>query len=656
MKYLKTNLEGKVRNLPHFRGEALLPVFEAVVNSIQAIEERGNLSGGEIEVRVVREAQAMLGDLDESGITGFIITDNGIGFNEANFDSFETSDSIHKQALGGKGVGRFLWLKAFESVEIESVYAATEHRMKRKFAFTTKDGIQEDLHEETAEDVRTIVRLRGFKKEYQKLPSAYKTTAKIAQRIMEHCLSYFISGEAPRVTVLDQDERLILNEIFDKDIKNNITLESVQLEGHEFFLVHIKLYATHEKMHNAVLCANRRDVKALSLAKALGTSSQFDDSDRRFTYALYVTSAYLDQTVDNYRLDFEIPDDAPLLTEAGIVSMKQIEGAVAGAAKVFLREFLEKARERKEAIVASYVANENPALRSVPHYCPEVFDEIEPNSSPEKLNEVLYRHKGRAEFAIRKNSDKLLKTQAKSIAEVEGDYQALTAQITEFQKDNLVNYLCDRKRMIALLEKKLELNADGKFPNEDIIHDLIFPRKSTTDQLAFEDHNLWIIDECLTFHAFAASDKPLNQTTHSESDERPDIVAFAEVDDDKIARAVSILEFKKPQRTNFDEDPTRQLYGYLREIKANKKVRLPNGRDLNVAETTRYYCYAICDITPAIDVYAENDGNYARLKGELGYYKYNRALNAHTEILHFDKIVVDAKRRHKAFFEKLGIG
>ena len=495
MKYLKTNLEGKVRNLPHFKGEALLPVFEAVVNSIQAIEERGNLSGGEIEVRVVREAQGMLGDMDESGITGFVITDYGIGFDEANYDSFETSDSIHKQALGGKGVGRFLWLKAFESVEIESVYAAKEQRMKRKFAFTTSDGIKEDQHAETTDEVRTVVRLRGFKKEYQRLPSAYKTTAKIAQRIMEHCLSYFISGEAPRVTVLDQDERLVLNEIFDKDIKNNITLETVQLEGHEFSLVHIKLYSTHEKMHNAVLCANRRDVKALSLAKSLGTSSQFDDVDRRFTYALYVSSAYLDQTVNNYRLDFEIPEDAPLLAEAGVVSMKQIEGAVASAAKIFLQEFLAKARERKEAIVAN-----------------------------------------------------------------------------------------------------------------------------------------------------------------SSSDERPDIVAFAEVDEDKIARAVSILEFKKPQRTNFDEDPTRQLYRYLREIKNNKKVRLPNGRDLNVGETTRYYCYAICDITPAIDVYAENDGNYARLKGELGYYKYNRTLNAHTEILHFDKIVADAKRRHKAFFEKLGIG
>src|SRR3954451_15040205 len=102
----------------------------------------------------------MLGDLDESGITGFNITDNGIGFNEANYDSFETSDSIHKQALGGKGVGRFLWLKAFEGVEIESVYAANEQRMKRRFAFNTKDGIEEKQHVETTDEARTVVRLR----------------------------------------------------------------------------------------------------------------------------------------------------------------------------------------------------------------------------------------------------------------------------------------------------------------------------------------------------------------------------------------------------------------------------------------------------------------------------------------------------------------
>ncbi len=655
MKYLKASLEGKVRNVPSFKGEALLPVFEAVVNSIQAIEERGNLADGRIEIRVIREAQGALGDLIRSEIIGFEIADNGIGFNETNFDSFETSDSTHKQTIGGKGVGRFLWLKAFEKVDVESIYEHESKHIKRRFTFATQGGISELHHGETTFDLRTVVRLHGFKEEYRRLPSAYKTTDKIAQRILEHCLTCFVSGEAPSLTVVDGNDSILLNDIFDTEIKKNLVNEVVYLGGYAFSLSHIKLYSTYQKMHNAVLCANRRDVKSLSLAKGLGTSAQFDDSDRKFTYAIYVTSPYLDNLVDTYRLGFDIPEE-PMFAEGDLITMNQIEALVSDAAKGHLRPYLDKTRERKEEIVSNYIARENPGLRSVPHYCPEVFDEIEPSSSPEKIDEILYRYKGKAEFEIRKNSDKLLKTQAKSLAEIEDSYQILTSKISQFQKDNLVNYLCDRKRIIALLEKKLELNSDGKFSNEDVIHDIIFPRKSTTDQITFENHNLWIIDECLTFHAFAASDKPLNQITASTNRERPDVVAFAEIDEDKVARAVSIVEFKKPQRTTFDEDPTRQLYRYLRDIKDNKKVQLPNGRSLTVADTTRYYCYAICDITPAIREYAENNGNYAHLKGELGYYMYNRALNAHTEILHFDKIIVDAKRRHKAFFDKLGIG
>jgi hypothetical protein len=73
MKYLKTNLEGKVRNMPHFKGEALLPVFETVVNSIQAIEERGNLLSGEIEVQILRVAKqgTLIGDADVPAICDF---------------------------------------------------------------------------------------------------------------------------------------------------------------------------------------------------------------------------------------------------------------------------------------------------------------------------------------------------------------------------------------------------------------------------------------------------------------------------------------------------------------------------------------------------------------------------------------------------------
>lgn len=290
MTHLKTNLEGKIRHLPSFRAEALLPLFEAVVNSIQGIEERGDLRRGSVEVRIHREAQRLLADFDTPAITGFSITDNGIGLDDVNLDSFETSDSIHKLAKGGKGVGRFLWLKAFDAVDIESIYQGTEGRLRRLVTFTARAGVVAQPPQPTTDEQRTTVHLRGFREEYRQLPSAYKTTAKIAQRVLEHCLSYFIANAAPTISVADTEGRLVLNDVFDNTIKKYISQEELLIDKLPFSLAHVKLYATHDKMHNIVLCANRRDVKSVSLAKTLGTTSQFDDAGHKFTYALYVTS------------------------------------------------------------------------------------------------------------------------------------------------------------------------------------------------------------------------------------------------------------------------------------------------------------------------------------------------------------------------------
>ncbi|WP_163370861.1 hypothetical protein [Endozoicomonas acroporae] len=41
-------------------------------------------------------------------------TNNGVGFNDANIASFETLDSDHKIDKGCRGIGRLLWLKAFD--------------------------------------------------------------------------------------------------------------------------------------------------------------------------------------------------------------------------------------------------------------------------------------------------------------------------------------------------------------------------------------------------------------------------------------------------------------------------------------------------------------------------------------------------------------
>ena len=125
---LKTSLSGRLRNTTLPKSSALFPLFEAIVNSIHAIDERIEqdksitLDDCKITVKIIRSAQTSTDNSRKPEITGFQIIDNGVGFNEKNFTSFLTLDSEYKAAKGCKGIGRLLWLKAFSSVRVESIF------------------------------------------------------------------------------------------------------------------------------------------------------------------------------------------------------------------------------------------------------------------------------------------------------------------------------------------------------------------------------------------------------------------------------------------------------------------------------------------------------------------------------------------------------
>jgi len=129
---MKLNFQGRVNNvvLPHYR--ALLPVFEALINSFDAIED-AKRKDGTITLHIYRDLNQMRQPLlTGSGLTarrilGFTVEDNGIGFNKDNFESFDISDSDYKKTRGAKGVGRFMWLKAFDSVHVNSVFKDNGH-------------------------------------------------------------------------------------------------------------------------------------------------------------------------------------------------------------------------------------------------------------------------------------------------------------------------------------------------------------------------------------------------------------------------------------------------------------------------------------------------------------------------------------------------
>src|SRR5208337_2476523 len=173
-----------------------------------------------------------------------------------------------------------------------------------------------------------------------------------------------------------------------------------------------------------------------------------------------------------------------------------------------------------------------------------------------------------------------------------------------------------------------------------------------SNKILFEDQNLWIFDELLNYHKFAASEPTLSAVSTSNSDERPDIIC-CEMDDNASSKSVSIFEFKKPQRPNFDQDPIQQIKGYILDI-MGMKIKTYSGRDFNVDSSTIFYCYAICDINEKIQNFAKTDG-FKLLRGGLGYYRYIDNIDAHMYIVSFDKLISDVTKRHKIFFDKLGI-
>ncbi len=655
---IETDLEGKIDNFKDFKSEAMTPLFEAIVNSIQAIEDCQPTNNGEIIVRIIREPyiQTKLNKQDGKGeqpkIINFEVEDNGIGFNEPNYHSFRLSDSTYKKKKGGKGLGRFSWLKAFNKIEIESVYSENGNKKKRYFEVTKKDWIQptkNNITDALDKTQKTVVRLIGFKDKYRTHPSAYKTTEKIAQRILEHHLPYYIKKSAPSIIVKDGNQTIYLNQEY-KKIESNIENKDIVVDGEQFTIHHVKLYQTHNDVHKIVFCANNRDVKSYknTIKQIIGTNA-LQDADETFYYAAYVSGSFLDAHVDSGRTSFNIADniDENESLDSDTISLAKIRDNVIEQTKIYLSKYIDDIKAQRSIVISDFVSK-NPMLRAVPTYCPNILDEIDVKTPPEKINEVLYKNKGIAEWKMTKNMEELLdKNHIHNVQEIEEKCKKLSDQLSDFQKDDLAQYLLKRKVIIELFQRKLELNKDnGKYELESAIHDILFPRFTSTDQLQFEDHNLWMIDENLVYHHFAYSNEPIGETV-------PDIIVFRDVDDNSIAKSVSIIEIKRPQKPTLkDKSIVQQMFDIILEIQA-KKIKC-KGRDINITPSTKYNCFAICDINEQIARDAVGH-TLTPFKDNLGYYGFNPNYNAYIEVLAYDKLLNDVKKRHQAFFDKLKI-
>ena len=659
-----SNLRGKVRNFPLPQNRPLVPLYEAVVNSINAIDDRKKqdvLLQGKIEIEIIRD-RTLFPESDSNTVKGFRVTDNGIGFDEDNMSSFMEADSEYKLAIGGKGVGRFSWLKAFLSVQISSTFKDDDTFVTRKFDFNLKqEEIEDSLSAvNESDEYRTTVVLNDYLKGYEKnVPKQIDT---IAMRIIQHCFVYFLSDNCPEIVIFDHEARQSLNQMWRDKFSTDENTKKLEIGNQRFELLNIKITdKTFQHRNRLYLCANERLVDSKDLENLIvDLDSQIFDN-MGYWYLGVLTSKYFDDSVDMNRLSFTIPaESSGLLPD--YPGMDAIIKETCKSIEQYLKEYLSEVEMSKKERLQKYTTEIAPQYRHLAYYIPDKLAALKPGLSNEELDDKLYVMKRQFENQTKAECNDLLKKLDKgdiSSEEYQKQFQETIEKVSDVNMAVLADYIVHRRIILNLFSRGLEIKNDGKFNLEKYMHQLIYPMRTTSEDMPYENHNLWLLDEKLSFCQFISSDKPFD---NAMGEDRTDLlildnpVAIAESKNTgSTYDSIIIFELKRPMRDdyNMESNPITQLIDYAQKIK-DGKVKDSKHRNISTSSNTQFYLYALCDITPTLERVLTQMG-FTRTADNMGAYKYNDVIHAYIEVMSYDKVRNDSEKRNKVLFDKLGI-
>lgn len=668
----KINIDRIVKDIKS-KTTSLTPIIEAVCNSMDAIEP--NRTDGSIEIIVKRSGQQSL-DLDSnrglSDIISIDIKDNGVGFTEENKDSFDTYRSGLKLSKGGKGFGRFMYLKYFHHVSIESIFCEEGQYKSRSFTFGHADEIIENEKVENIEyhegiHTGTILHLNSIKD-----CDLDKGLDVIARKLVERLLVFFVTGgvRTPKITIQEEDgsNPIVLNDYIgnNSDIIKVGNDEPITLNGREkSWNFTVKIYKIYYSAITNKICltANMREVIDSALHNYVpefkDTMFEITDSGTQKNYMIkaYVQGSYLDENVTTERDSFNFGKEEDLYYD---LSERQIMKAVAAVVKNHFQEDITKRYNEKKDKVEKYVYSSAPWNKTL-------LKDVDMESIPigisdfdleMRFQKIKFEKEQKARIALKELQDKQTSEEDESTS-LDDEVNDILKNVTETAKNDLAHYVCQRRKIIDLFDDLRKRIEGGKSHKESEMHNLIFPMIKDDREVEYEENNLWLLDERFNFTQYIASDKVISSSDHKE----PDLAIFYESGlfyrngDNAITSPIAIVEFKRPKRKNYpdEENPINQALRYAGKILAGK-YEMPDGLEEVIIDksVTPVYIYIVCDIVPKIEEFADLSG-LAISPDKQGYFGYNPKYNAYIEIKSFKKVIDDAKMRNQIFFKKLGL-
>lgn len=646
------------------------PLVELIVNSIQAIDEKQS-GKGLVDIQVIRDGQEDMIDKQQS-IIGFIVSDNGVGFNKRNRDSFDTLFTDQKIAAGGKGFGRFTCLKYFEHMKVRSVFYEDGEFYERTFRMgTDKDIIvDEEIKPTTQRHTSSQIEISGIR--------SVKLTEKgldvISRILVERLLPYFVDADhpCPRVAIRDVGSTvapLSLNDylgnaasqIIEMPIKDPGFALVANGETKEFIVRIFKFYSPRTIRSKVSLVAHRREVTEVALQNYIPEfAEEFCEPDtateavrgRNFIIKAYVFGDYLNDNVSLERGEFRFQSEEDLLTG---ISQSQIEQRAAEIAQSVIGAEIAERKQRKRAQIEEYVSKQAPWHKRL---STEVdFSSLPMRPNANEIEAYLQRKKFELEIDTRNKVAAILS--GSQHTDMEKKVAEIVSSISDTSRNDLIHYVSMRRCVLDLFSKALDANEDGKHSSEGEVHDIVIQRKKDSDELDFDAHNLWILDERLNFAEFISSEKPINRG----NGDRTDITIYnkrvAFRGENVASNPITIFEFKKPQRTDFanpssKDDPVDQVVRYVNQIR-DGKFKTPKNRDILVNESTPFYGYIVCDTPKKVADWLEREKDFTPMPDGLGWFNWRSKINLYIEVISWTKLLRDAEMRNRIFFRSLGI-
>lgn len=660
MTSLTGDIINRVRRLPKptSAAEALQPLFEAVSNAMHAIEDRlesRTSVPGRIVVTVV--------PAKEQRPIEIVVEDNGVGLDPDRFAAFITTDTAYKMGRGGKGVGRLLWLDAFEAISVSSVFEEEGGLCRRtfEFALTPQDQVRGEVIDPLpagSAATGTVVRFRGLR------GTAYGTrfptqAAAIVRHFGSHFLAEFIMGRAPQVELVVGDRATEFPQgiqdllIENRGVSHVDTPEFGRLEiAH--FIFRSAASAGFDGNHQLHLIANGRTVSTRKIDGLLGVGRMGDDG--KAVYHGCVSGEFLDERVNQERTHFNF-DEKVADELSKVCAQVAMQEALPAEIEEYDTGRLETMTEFLAAYPSFHYAEPADLLKAAPKNA----------TKPEQFAQALIPTRIRRDLERNARVQRIVSAIGDG-HELSGDFAAMIRDaandVRAEEQRQLTEYVLRRRVVLDVLDvlvRRLRETASGVDTHhlEATLHQFICPMKVRGDdptKVEGTSHDLWVIDERLAFANYFASDVPITQILkQGTSAERPDVFIWDRLhglglEGDEPLTRVMLVEFKKPGRTDYDErySPQNQIARYL-EALSNGQVESFRRDRVRIAPDCVFYCYVVADIVGSLDTYtsywkttADGRGRWTELSG-----KYRGTI----ELIEWRDLIKDARSRNRAFIE-----